>query len=121
MERGEKEIVSATEFPFLPSNARLQKALVGRAQLKGKLGVARGPGCKRAVHAEFVASHRGAAGGHHFCVPAAVASVVVATAALTIFMAAVLIPRSARDQVFSASYVEVLAADDHGDYTDLLK
>ena len=37
MERGEKEIVSATEFPFLPSNARLQKALVGGAQLKGKL------------------------------------------------------------------------------------
>jgi len=45
---------------------------------------------------------------------------VVATAALTIFMAAVLIPRLQRDQVFSASYVEVLAAD-HGDYTDLLK
>ena len=37
MERGEKEIVSATEFPFLPSNARLQKALVVGAQLKGKL------------------------------------------------------------------------------------
>lgn len=46
---------------------------------------------------------------------------VVATAALTIFMAAVLIPRLQRDQVFSASYVEVLAADDHADYTDLLK
>jgi hypothetical protein len=36
-------------------------------------------------------------------------------------MAAVLIPRLQRDQVFSASYVEVLAADDQADYTDLLK
>jgi hypothetical protein len=44
---------------------------------------------------------------------------VVATAALTIFMAVVLIPRLQREQVFSASYVEVLAADH--DYTDLLK
>jgi hypothetical protein len=83
---------------------------------------ARGPGCKCAVHAEFVAAHRRAPRGHRPSVFRRLSQVfVVATAALTIFMAAVLIPRLQRDQVFSASYVEVLAADDHADYTDLLK
>src|SRR5260370_7614894 len=44
---------------------------------------------------------------------------VVATAALTIFLASVVIPRLQRDQAFSASYLEVLAP--HPDYPDLPK
>ena len=47
---------------------------------------------------------------------------VVATAALTLLMAVVLIPRLQNQQVYSASYVDVLAAAHTGtDYTDVLK
>jgi hypothetical protein len=47
---------------------------------------------------------------------------VVAAAALTLLMAAVVIPRFQSQQVYSASYIDVLAAAHSGsDYTDFLK
>jgi hypothetical protein len=47
---------------------------------------------------------------------------VLATAAITILMAAVIIPHYQRQQLYSASYVDVLSAAHSGtDYTDVLK
>jgi hypothetical protein len=45
---------------------------------------------------------------------------VMATVALTIVMGAVLIPRLERLPVYSASYVDVLAADHPNTYVDIL-
>jgi len=45
---------------------------------------------------------------------------VVATVALTIVMGAVLIPRLERLPVYSASYIDVLAADHPNTYVDIL-
>jgi hypothetical protein len=45
---------------------------------------------------------------------------VMATVALTIVMGAVLIPRLERLPVYSASYIDVLAADHPNSYVDIL-